>query len=298
EGNNIVINGLTFQSGDQVVIWDENHPTANIAWDVRAERYGFTVKHIRTPKVFLKAEDLVQTFSEAITSRTKILCISHLSNLSGILLPVKEICQIARERNVLIHIDGAQTFGALGLDLHDLGCDFYTGSAHKWFVGPKEVGVLYVRKERVASLWPTIIGAGYQGVVNRGARKLESLGQRDDARVAAIATTVEFHKAIGPQRIEDRMRDLAAALKDKLKNRLPQIEFRTPLAPELSGGVVVFGIPGADLTKALDTLYIENSIGCAVFGGDMTGIRLCPALYNTMEEIDLVVYAIARLAGN
>lgn len=298
EGNNIVINGLTFQSGDQVVIWDENHPTANIAWDVRAERYGFTVKHIRTPKTFTKAEDLVQTFRDGITSRTKILCFSQLSNLSGILLPVKEICRIARERNILTHIDGAQTFGILDLNLHNMGCDFYTGSAHKWFVGPKEVGVLYVRKKRADGLWPTIVGAGYQQAMDKGARKFESLGQRDDARVAAMATAVEFHNAIGPQRIEQRCRDLAATLKSKLKKRLPQIDFRTPMASELSGGVVVFNIPGADLSKALDTLYVKHNIGCAVYGGESPGIRLCPHIYNTMEEIDLAVDAIARLAGN
>lgn len=297
EGNNIVINGLTFQSGDQVVIWDENHPTANLAWDVRAERYGFTVKHIRTPKVFSKADDLVQTFREAITSRTKILCFSHLSNISGILQPVKEICRMARERNVLTHIDGAQTFGALRLNLHEIGCDFYTGSAHKWFVGPKEVGVLYVRKERVDKLWPTIVGVGYRADVNRGARKFETLGQRDDARVAAMATAVEFHKAIGFQRVEDRIRELAAALKSKIKNRIPRVVFRTPQSPELSGGVVVFNVPGADLSHALETLYVEHNIGCAVFGGEGAGIRLCPHIYNPMEEIDLVVDAVARLVG-
>lgn len=298
EGNNIVINGLTFQSGDQVVIWDENHPTANVAWDVRAERYGFTVKHIKTPKVFTKDEDLVQAFSEAITARTKILCFSQLSNLSGILQPVKEICRMARERGVLTHIDGAQTFGAMRLDLHDLGCDFYTGSAHKWFVGPKEVGVLYVQKERVEDLWPTIVGVGYQSAVDKGARKFETLGQRDDARVSAMATAVEFHEAIGPQRIEDRIRELAAALKGKLKRLLPQVDFRTPLAPELSGGVVVFNIPGADLSKALDVFYAEHNIGCAVFGGEIAGIRLCPHLYNTMEEIDRVVDAVAQFFGH
>jgi selenocysteine lyase/cysteine desulfurase len=295
EGNNTVINGLTFHSGDQVIIWDENHPTANIAWDVRAKRYGFTVKHVRTPKGLTTAEDLIRTFQEAITSRTRILSVSHLSNISGVLLPAKEICRIARERNVLTHIDGAQTFGALELDLHDLGCDFYTGSAHKWFVGPKEVGVLYVKKDMIEGLWPTIVGDGYRIAVDKGARKFETLGQREDARVAAMATAVEFHKAIGPERVEQRMRDLAAALKSELKKRLPQIVFITPFLPELSGGVVVCKIPGADLSEALDTLYAEHNIGCAVFGGELQGLRLCPHLYNTTEEIDRVVNAVTDL---
>jgi selenocysteine lyase/cysteine desulfurase len=295
EGNNTVINGLTFHPGDQVVIWDENHPTANIAWDIRAKRYGFTVKHVRTPRAFTSAEDLVRVFSEAITSRTKILCFSHLSNISGILLPVKDICRVARERHVLTHVDGAQTFGALDVDLHDMGCDFYTGSAHKWFVGPKEVGVLYVRKERIDGLWPTIVGDGYRRAADRGARKFETLGQRDDARVAAMATAVEFHKAIGPQRIEQRMRNLASSLRGTLKKRLPRVVFKTPSASQLSGGVVVCRVPGADLSNALDLLYAEHNIGCAVFGGEIEGIRLCPHIYNTMEEIERVVDAVASL---
>jgi selenocysteine lyase/cysteine desulfurase len=215
--------------------------------------------------------------------------------VSGILLPVKEICRIARERNVLSHIDGAQTFGALKIDLHDIGCDFYTGSAHKWFVGPKEVGILYVNKERIEGLWPTIVGDGYRIARDKGARKFETLGQREDARVAAMATAVEFHESIGPNRIEQRMRTLATALKNRLQKRLPQVVFITPLDSELSGGVVVCQVPGADLSKALDILYAEHSIGCAVFGGELQGIRLCPHLYNTMDEIDRVVDAVASL---
>lgn len=295
EGNNIVINGLTFEPGDEVVIWDENHPTANVAWDVRAERHGFTVKRVKTPEMIGSAEELVKSFRDALTHRTKIMCFSHVSNISGIALPAKEICRMAQDKGVLTHIDGAQTFGSHVVDVHDIGCDFYTGSSHKWFVGPKEVGIFYVRNKRIADLWPTIVGVGYQKALKKGAKKFETLGQRDDSRIAAMGKTVEFHNAIGNDRIEARIRTLAQVLKIKLKKKIPGIKFRTPLEPELSGGVVVFNAPGIDLSKALNTLYHEYNIGCAVFGGDLAGIRLCSHVYNTMEEIDKAVDAVADL---
>lgn len=296
EGNNIVISGLTFKPGDEVVIWDENHPTANIAWDVRGERYGFTVRRVKVPAVFEDAGELIKPFRDALKNRTRILCFSHVSNISGIALPAKEICRIARERGVLTHIDGAQTFGSHAVDLHDIGCDFYTGSSHKWFVGPKEVGILYVRKEEIPDLWPSIVGVGYQSALKKGARKFETLGQRDDARIAAMGKTVEFHNTIGKDRIEERIRTLADALKRNLKKRIPGIQFHTPLKPEFSGGVVVFNVPGIDLSTVLNTLYREHNIGCAVFGGDLAGIRMCPHIYNTMEQIDKAVDAVASLA--
>ena len=295
EGNNIVISGLTFNRGDEVVIWDENHPTANMAWDVRAERYGFSVKRVKVPAVFENSQDLIKPFRNALTDRTRIFCFSHVSNISGIALPAKEICRMARNHGVLTHIDGAQTFGSHVVDLHDMGCDFYTGSSHKWFVGPKEVGILYVRKEKIAELWPSIVGVGYQSALEKGARKFETLGQRDDARIAAMDKAVEFHNTIGKGRIEERIRTLADALKKKLKERIPNVKFHTPLKPEFSGGVVVFHVQGIDIDNVLKRLYHEYNIGCAVFGGELAGIRMCPHIYNTMEQIDTAVNAVASL---
>ncbi len=293
EGNNMVINGLTFKGGDEVIIWDENHPTANIAWDVRAERYGFIVKRVKTPEFFESDEELMKPFIDAMTERTKLMCFSHVSNVSGIALPVEKMCTTARKHGVLSHIDGAQTFGSQVVNLSAIGCDFYTGSAHKWFCGPKEVGLLYVRKERIGDLWPTIVGVGYPGVIDKGAQKFETLGQRDNSRIAAMGKTVEFHKMIGKERIEARINYLANALKMRLIERIPDIKFRTPLKPEFSGGVVVFHIPGADLGKVLDTLYHKHNIGCAVFGGESGGIRFCPHIYNSLEEIDKAIGAVA-----
>ena len=295
EGNNAVINGLDLREGDEVVLWDQNHSTNNIAWDVRADRYGFHVERVTTPTPPQSAEELIQPFRDALTAKTKVLALTHISNLSGVGLPVKELCRMASERDILTLIDGAQTFGAFQVDLHDIGCDFYTGSAHKWFLGPEEVGVLYVRKERTADLWPTTVGDYWEDIRDRGARKFEALGQRDDATLAAVKKTAEFHHSLGKERIEDRIRELAGLLKQELQ-KIPGTKLYTPLEPELSGGVVMISLPGIDPIEGFQYLYRRHQIGGAGIEGRFPGIRFCPHIYNPLDEIDRIVAAVAELA--
>jgi len=194
EGNNVVISGLSLGPGDEVVIWDQNHPTCSLAWDVGARRHGYTVKQVSTPPEPESGEELYQVFRDAMTARTRVLAFSHVSNVSGVALPAGRLCELARERGVLTLVDGAQTFGVEALDLHDMGCDFYTGSAHKWPMGPKETGVLYISRQRQEDIWPLIVGIGWGE--DDAAGKYEALGQRDDARVSAVKKMVEFHDMI------------------------------------------------------------------------------------------------------
>lgn len=166
ESNNTVVNGLTLGAGDEVVIWDQNHPTNNTSWEVRAERMGFSVKKVATPPSPQSPEELVSVFADALSARTKVLSFTHVSNVSGVELPAKELCRMARERGILTLVDGAQSFGAIHLDLHDMGCDFFSGSSHKWFVGPKEAGILYVRHHsgrRAQSGWSGYADREYSG---------------------------------------------------------------------------------------------------------------------------------------
>ncbi len=174
EGNNTVVNGVTLGRGDEVVLWDQNHPTNNVSWDVRAERMGFAVKRVTTSAEPKSASELAEVFADALTPRTKVLSFSHVSNVSGIRLPARQLCRLARERGIMTLVDGAQTFGVLRVNLHEMGCDFYTGSAHKWFVGPKEAGVLYVKEDRIADLWANDVGVGWQSAIRNGAQKFET----------------------------------------------------------------------------------------------------------------------------
>jgi selenocysteine lyase/cysteine desulfurase len=295
EGNNTVINGLDLGHGDEVVIWDQNHPTNNVAWDIRAERYGFTVNRVATPPLPQAGDELIEAFLDAVTENTRMIAFSHFSNVSGVALPAKRLCSLARQRGILTLVDGAQSFGAVRLDLHDMGCDFFTASAHKWFVGPKEAGLLYVRRERSGDLWPSDVGVGWEGAKDAGARKFETLGQRDDAAVVSMGTTVDFHRSIGIDRIEGRVRQLSARLKEGLRNRIPGVDFHTPLDPELSAGVVVFDPGVADARAAFERLYEEHGVAGAPRGGEFNGIRLCPHIYNTAEDVDRAVEAVVKL---
>ena len=295
EGNNMVISGLDLKAGDEVVIWDQNHPTNNVAWDVRAQRFGFTVKRVSTPKSPNSPEDLIQPFKNALTNKTRVLGFSHISNISGVALPAQQICTLARDRGIMTLIDGAQSFGFMNLKLHEIGCDFFTGSAHKWFMGPKEAGILYVRKDRVKDLWPSMVGVGWDQAKDKGANKFSTLGQRDDATVSAMAKAVEFHNHIGKERVEARIRELAASIKTEVQKKIPNAVFRTPLDANLSSGVVVFNIPGMDLRKTFNQLYNEHNIGCATTRGEFAGMRLSPNIYNLLEEVDRVVDTIRNL---
>jgi isopenicillin-N epimerase len=294
EGNNIVINGLRLGKGDEVVIWDQNHPTANIAWDVRAERYGYRVIRIQTPDDPSDSEDLIKPFESALTQRTKVLCFSHVSNVSGIRLPAKELCQMARLKGILTLVDGAQTFGTYPLFLHDIGCDFYTASSHKWFCGPREMGVLYVRRGMADSVFPSIVGVGWEQSRNKEALKFETLGQQAVARFGAILEAIEFHNTLVMIRISSRARMLADAVRSGVKKRIPDARFITPEKHQQSWSVIIFHVPGVDTSRVLDILYRKYNVGCAVMGPN---IRFSPHFYNTLEDIDKAVYAVAQVSS-
>ena len=192
---------------------------------------------------------------------------------------------MAHRRGVHVHVDGAQTWGVVDLDLAALGCDSFSASAHKWFVGPKEVGLLYVKAEHVARIWPSVIAPDWGNQVEPrpvGARKFESMGQRDDAALAAIGTTVDFHQRLGAARIEARITELATRLKEGLREA--GYVLVTPLAPELSAGVCIAEVEG-NRSALVNTLYEEHGIAGAATGG----LRLCPHLYNTVAHTDRAV---------
>ena len=292
EANNTVNNGLALKPGDEVVVWDQNHPTNNVAWDVRAARFGLRVRRVHTPAAPADAGQLVSVFEGAFGPRTRVLALTHVSNVSGLRLPVRELCESAHRRGIYVHVDGAQTWGALNVNLRELGCDSYAASAHKWFMGPKEVGLLYVRKERIAEVWPNVVAPGWGSKVEpavKGARKFESLGQRDDAALAAVATAVDFHLAIGPARVEARVCELTNALKAGLKEA--GAELVTPLDPALSAGVCVIRVPSGKGDQVYHKLYTQHGIAGAPTGG----LRLCPHVYNTREHVERAVRGVKAL---
>ena len=292
EANNIINNGLDLQAGDEVLVWDQNHPTNNVAWEVRALRRGFAVRSVAVPVSPSGPDELIQPFQRAITPRTRVLALTHASNVSGILLPVRELCDMARSSGIYVHVDGAQTWGALDVDLADLGCDSYAASAHKWFCGPKEVGLLYVRRERVEGIWPGTVAPGWGSTADTelvGARKFESMGQRDDAAIASVGKAAEFHSAIGPARVEQRVRELASQLKESLAGIGAKLV--TPPDAALSAGVCIVDIPPDRRQQLFEAMYDKHGIAGSTAGG----FRLCPHVYNTREHVERAVRGLREL---
>ena len=293
EGNNTVAGGLPLRAGDEVVLFDQNHPTNNVAWEVRGARQGFTVRRVSVPAPPASSDEILDLFRRALTPRTRVIAFSDVSNTTGVRLPTAELCRMARERDIYTHVDGAQTFGALRVNVRELGCDSYALSAHKWAMGPKEVGVLYVRRERISELWPGDVGVGWGNGVEtsaQGARKFETLGQRNDATIAAFGAALEFREGIGPERIEARMLALAAAMKEGLAG-VRGAHLATSRSPELSAGVVVLRFEGVDNRRLYERLYAERGIAGAPTGG----LRLCPHIYNTMADVERTVAAVDAL---
>jgi selenocysteine lyase/cysteine desulfurase len=283
EANNTINNGLPLKEGDEVVLWDQNHPTNNVAWEVRAARFGLTTKRVTTPRHPSSVDELVSVFENALGPRTRVLTISHVSNVTGIRLPVKELSAIAHRRDIHVHVDAAQAWGILNVNLRELGCDSYAASTHKWLVGPKEAGILYVKEDHIPEIWPNVVAPGWGDGIHtnlKGARKFESLGQRDDACLAAVGTTIDFHERIGPSRIEARVYELAGELKAGLEEMGAKLV--TPVDPRLSAGVCIVEVPKENRKRVFDALYSDQGIAVAQTGG----LRLCPHLYNTQAHID------------
>lgn len=293
EANCIVVNGLDFKPGDEIITWEQNHPSNGAAWETRARRSGLVIRKVSVPASPKSAEELVAPFAKAITPKTRLIAFSHLSNLSGLVLPAKEICNLARSKGILTLVDGAQTLGFMELDLKDMGCDFFTASTHKWLMGPIENGMLYVKAEHLEKVWTGIVGGSWKEGGKTVDEKLCNLGQRIETTTSALPEALDFHLTIGRKTIEERVRALNTYLKAQIQSRIPQATFVTPLSPAMSGGIVIINLPGKDAKVVYRKLYDDHGIAAASTGG----VRLSPHIYNSIKDLDRVVDALSVLAA-
>lgn len=292
EANNLVSSGLDLKSGDEVLIFSDNHPSNSEAWRQKSKRFGYTVSVVQQPNPHPGVEFFIDAVTRVATPRTRVIAFSHQTSTVGDILPANELCRFARERGILTLIDGASTLGFLDLDLNAMQPDFYSGSAHKWPCGPKEVGVLYVNPRVQASIQPSVISAypGQTGI----SRTLEAMGQRDEPAIMGFAEAIRFEEKIGRTVIEKRARELSHALIAGLR-KIDGVKLWTHTDPSRSGAIVTF-LPGSlDIRKLAAALYHNDRIGCATrTGTDRPGIRLSPHFYNTMAEVDRAVAAVAK----
>lgn len=290
EANNWVVMGLELGPGDDVLISGDNHPSNNAAWKRRAERHGFTVREVPVVNPHPGAEAHLDAFLRAMTPATRVVAFTHVSSTVGDLFPAAELCAAARERGALTLVDGAQSFGLMDVDLSRMRPDFYTGSAHKWPCGPKEVGVLYVNRAIHDRFWPSVVSA-YPGRVGIS-RTHEGMGQRDEAAIRAFGEQLDFLLEIGMPEIEARSRALTDAAVEGLA-ALEGVRIWTSPDPSRRVAVVSFQPGALEPRRVLEALEAEGIVAAVRAGTDRPGIRFSPHFYNGFEDIERGVEAIA-----
>ncbi|MDH3989053.1 MAG: aminotransferase class V-fold PLP-dependent enzyme [Gammaproteobacteria bacterium] len=293
EANNVIVQGVSLKEGDEVVLWDQNHPSNDVAWEVQTARSGGTVRHFSVPTDSGSIDEVVDLFVAAVSDKTRVVSFTHISNITGFRTPVAEICAAIRARkgDVHIHVDGAQTWGAVDIDLGAIECDSFSGSAHKWFMGPREVGLLYVRERHIDDIWPNVVSIPWGGTKDdapKGARKFDALGQRDDAAVASLADAATFHEAMTPAGIEERSMMIADRLRAGLQDL--GVTFVSSANPAFASSVVILSAPRENSSKLVGQVFDDSGIQTAGTGG----LRMSPHVYNTEDHVDRVIAAISK----
>jgi isopenicillin-N epimerase len=296
EANNVVSSGLSLGASDEVIVFADNHPSNLNAWQTKAKRFGFSVVEVPVTNPHPGPAAYVDMFVKAMTPRTKVLAITHVTNTMGDMLPVAELCRIARERGILALVDGAQSFGVFDIDLSQMRPHFYSGSVHKWPCGPKEMGVLYISAEIQSRVAPSIVSL-YGGAVGIS-RTHEAFGQRDEAALATFQAALKFQEDIGRAAIEKRSRELATYLASGLQ-KIEGVTLWTNPDAQRSGAIIVAKPANLDTRRLATVLYEKDRIVCAAANyGTRTGIRLAPHFYNTMEEMDRAIAAVKKYVTN
>lgn len=297
EGMETLILGVDLKRGDEVIVTDQNYPRMLTAWDQRTRREGIVVKRVSFPVPLAAPGDFVERIERAITPRTRVIAFPHMVNLTGQILPVRDVARLARERGILAFIDGAHSFAHVPFTRDELECDFFATSLHKWLLAPIGTGFLYVRRGRIESIWPLMAAPAS---MDRSIRKYEEIGTHPAAPHNAIAAALAFHQSIGTERKAARLRYLRDRWARPLRESSRRITVWTPIDDEkASCGIALIGIEGIDPDKLSKHLLARNKIlTFAIHHEGFSGIRVTPNVYTTTREIDVFTEAMRQvLAG-
>jgi isopenicillin-N epimerase len=281
EANSYIANGVDLKAGDEVLITDQEHPGGEHPWDLRAKRYGIMIKKITLPKPAQNPAQVVQLFNDAITPRTRVIFFSHITTVTGVVLPAKEICALARSKNILSAVDGAHVPGMMRLNLHDIGCDMYSSSPHKWLQAPKGSGFLYVRDEVIDRLWNTIATEGWDDTKLR-AERFQRIGSSNVPALWGLRASVKLASDIGIDRIEHRHRQLCDYILAAMQKR--GAESWTSPNPALRCAIATVNVPPVPRMELENWLWKEKKI--RIRGGEPNKLRLSTPYYLSKQDID------------
>ena len=207
EGNSYIANGIDMKPGDEVLMTDQEHPGGEQPWQLKAKRYGVVVKKVTLPMPVKSPAEALNLFNDAITPRTRVLFFSHITTVTGVVLPAKDLCGLARSKGILSAVDGAHVPGMMPLNLHDIGCDLYSASPHKWLQAPKGSGFLYVRDEVMDRVWSTVTTEGWNDQKIR-AERFQRIGSSNVPALCGLRASIQMANDIGMERIVGRHREL------------------------------------------------------------------------------------------
>jgi isopenicillin-N epimerase len=281
EANSYIANGIDLKAGDEVVITDQEHPGGEHPWNLRAKRYGIVIKRVVLPKPVPDAATVLTLFNDAITPRTRVFFFSHITTVTGVVLPVKELAAHARSKGILSAVDGAHVPGMMKLNVPELGCDMYSASPHKWLQSPKGTGFLYVRDEVIDRLWNTIATEGWNDIKLR-AERFQRIGSSNVPALCGLKASIEFANQIGMDRIEKRHRKMADYILDAMKAR--GAKSWTSPDPALRCAIATVNIAPYQMPNPENWMWKEKKI--RIRGGLPSKVRLSTPYYLLKKDID------------
>jgi len=297
ESIDTVISGYDWKAGDEAVMAEQDYGHMLAQFRLMARRHGIVNRVVSVPAHPKSDDEIVQLYAGAMTPKTRLLMVSHMINVTGHILPVRKIADMAHAKGVDVLVDGAHAFAHIEFKIPDLGCDYYAASLHKWLGCPLGTGILYVRREKIPALWP--IYGDWRMTDDADIMKLNHTGTHPVHTDLAIEHAIAFHEMIGTRRKEARLRYLQNYWTSKVR-ALPNVIMNTPADPARScaiANVGIKGVPPADLAKTLLDKYRIWTVGIDSATAGVHGVRVTPHVFIQPSELDSLVKAIATIGG-
>lgn len=294
EGMNLIARSFDLQPGDEVILGNHEHASGTIPWEYWQESKGVKLVRPELPLIPKTKEEVVDVYRKTITENTKIISMCHVVNTNGMILPVKEVSQMAHEKGLLVAVDGAQGAGMFKTNLAELGCDFYTASAHKWLFAPKEVGVFYAKKESQKHLKPLMVARGH---TDETIRRLVTYNTRSLPEVLGLGSAIDFINEIGIDKIHSRSYELKKYLRSQLAND-DRFVLKAPESDQLSAAIQSVEVVGKDVKKVKQQLFDDYGIDCRPMSNfGLNALRISMSIYITKKNIDYLVDALKTIAS-
>jgi isopenicillin-N epimerase len=275
--------GMDLRSGDEILTTTQDYPRMLTTLRQREKREGLKLKLIQIPIPPKNLDEITAAFEKGITDRTRLILIAHEINITGQIMPVKAVCEMARAKGIETIVDGAHSFAQFDFKQQDLGCDYFGTSLHKWLYAPKGTGMLYVKRDKIEKLWPLMAAESKQAL---DIRKFEEIGTHSAAPKLAIGEALLFHNGIGSKRKEARLRYLSRYWMNQLKD-VPKIRFNTSFDPNQSCAIANVQIEGTKPDDMVKYLFDKHRIFTTpIVHEEFQGIRITPNVYTTLGELD------------